>query len=96
MGLLPTILFLQIGVFLFQAKMDWLSSISAFIFIGVYIVGLVFLWVNRKLGFGVQLILVGVLLNFIVIIANDGRMPVSLEAAKVLDPSYSEALEVGN
>lgn len=91
----PILLLIQIGVFYLQGKMEWLFHISGFVFILVYIIGLVFLWINRKLGLGVQLIFIGVLLNFVVIVANDGRMPVSVEAAKSLDAGYSIALEEG-
>jgi hypothetical protein len=42
-----------------------------------------------------MLIFIGVLLNFIVMAANGGRMPVSPEAASILDPFFIEALKNG-
>ncbi|MGM7702998.1 DUF5317 domain-containing protein [Pseudalkalibacillus sp. Hm43] len=92
----PLLLVFQILIFLYQGQVDLINRISGFLFIMVYIIGIFLLWLNRKLGIGVQLILIGVVLNFIVMIANDGRMPVSLDAAKVLAPSYSQALTQDN
>ncbi|WP_261130818.1 DUF5317 domain-containing protein [Bacillus sp. Marseille-Q3570] len=91
----PVLLIVQWFIFLLQNKYDFLGSMSPYVFILIYIVGLTLLWVNRHQGFGVWLILIGVFLNFIVMAANDGRMPVSLEAAKTLDPAYGEALQEG-
>jgi hypothetical protein len=42
-----------------------------------------------------MLIWLGVLLNFIVMIANSGRMPVSLDAAAILDPAFTTYLKEG-
>ncbi|TLS38456.1 DUF5317 domain-containing protein [Pseudalkalibacillus caeni] len=89
----PILLLLEIFIFYFQTKFNWLGNSSGIIFIGIYIVGLFFLWVNRKVSPGIWLLFIGVLLNFIVMAANGGRMPVSLEAANVLDPSYAEAIK---
>jgi hypothetical protein len=47
---------------------------------------------NRK-NPGFLLILIGVFLNFLVMALNGGRMPVSLDAASVLDPGYIEVLK---
>ncbi|MCF6138835.1 DUF5317 domain-containing protein [Pseudalkalibacillus berkeleyi] len=91
----PVLLLSQWVIFLLQNKYELLGTVSNYIFIGIYIVGLTLLWVNRKLGLGIWLILIGVLLNFVVMGANGGRMPVSLEAAGVLDPAYGQALQEG-
>lgn len=88
------LLFVQIIIFTFQSKVDWIGWMSAYIFLAVYVIGLFFLWVNRQHA-GFVLIFIGVLLNFIVMAANGGRMPVSSEAASVLDPFFVQALQEG-
>jgi hypothetical protein len=90
----PILLILQIFIFIFQSKLAWVASASDYFFLGVYVIGLYFLWVNRQQP-GFYYILIGVFLNFLVMAINGGRMPVSLEAASVLDPSYSEVLQSG-
>jgi hypothetical protein len=47
---------------------------------------------NQK-NTGFKLIFIGVFLNFLVMVLNGGRMPVSVEAAAVLDPGYIEVLK---
>ncbi|MGP4079211.1 DUF5317 domain-containing protein [Pseudalkalibacillus sp. R45] len=91
----PVLLIVQWIIFLLQNKFELLGHISNHVFILIYVIGLALLWVNRHHGLGVWLILIGVFLNFIVMAANDGRMPVSLEAAQTLDPAYGEALQEG-
>ncbi|MBM7571589.1 DUF5317 domain-containing protein [Aquibacillus albus] len=90
----PVIFILQFTVFYFQNAIEFIGSISNYLFIFVYIIGLIFLWVNR-FQYGISIIFLGVLLNFIVMIVNGGRMPVSEEAANVLDPMYIQALKDG-
>jgi hypothetical protein len=90
----PLLLIIQILIFIFQSKFTWVASISEYFFLGVYVIGLYFLWVNRNQP-GFNYILIGVFLNFLVMAINGGRMPVSLESALILDPSYAEALQGG-
>ncbi|MDQ0253138.1 hypothetical protein J2S74_000510 [Evansella vedderi] len=90
----PLILFVQVFIFLFQDRWSPLEAVSIYIFMAVYIVGLYFLWLNRNLH-GFLLIFAGVFLNFLVMAVNGGRMPVSLEAAQILDPMYIEVLKNG-
>lgn len=90
----PLLLVFQIGVFSLQNKIETLGQISGYLYIAVYIVGLTFLFLNRNHP-GFNLILAGVFLNFLVMVVNGGRMPVSAEAAAVLDPSYIAALKDG-
>ncbi|MGJ9383472.1 DUF5317 domain-containing protein [Salipaludibacillus sp. CF4.18] len=90
----PIILVIQVLVYLFQDKLPILGAASSYIFMAVYIVGLYFLWLNRNLH-GFLLIFTGVFLNFLVMAVNGGRMPVSLEAAEILDPIYIEVLKNG-
>lgn len=88
----PLLLLIQIIVYLIQNHIAFIGSSSNFVFMLVYIAGLYFLWVNRAHS-GFFIILIGVLLNFIVMAANGGRMPVSIEASSVLDPLFIEALK---
>jgi hypothetical protein len=90
----PVLLIIQILIFIFQNKLSWVASISEYFFLGVYVIGMYFLWVNRKLS-GFNYILIGVFLNFLVMSINGGRMPVSMEAALTLDPFYSDVLKNG-
>jgi hypothetical protein len=88
----PLLLVVQLAVFSFQNNSEFLGQLSGSIYIVVYIVGLIFLFLNRKHP-GFILIFIGVFLNFIVMVLNGGRMPVSVEAAAVLDPGYIQALK---
>lgn len=88
----PLLLVIQLGIYGFQNKYDFLLTISGYVFIAVYILGLFFLWVNRH-HMGFLVIFVGVFLNFLVMALNGGRMPVSAEAAMVLDPFYIDVLK---
>lgn len=90
----PVLLMIQIVVYILQNKVPALGLYSNTIFILVYLVGLYFLWLNRH-HTGFFIIFIGVLLNFLVMAFNGGRMPVSLEASIVLDPSFIEALKTG-
>ena len=86
----PLLLLIQLGIFALQNKVEVIGKLSGASFIVVYIIGLVFLWLNRYHSHFI-IIFLGVLLNFIVMAVNGGRMPVSLEAASVIDPYYLEA-----
>ncbi|MEB3102291.1 DUF5317 domain-containing protein [Ferviditalea candida] len=91
----PLLLIFQIGVFYFQQSSDLIARFSSYSFMLVYIVGLIFLWLNRASS-GFMWILAGVFLNFLAMAVNGGRMPVSVDvAAKVLDPSYIQELTGG-
>jgi hypothetical protein len=90
----PLLLAVQLLVFSTQSKFDVIGTYSNYIFLLVYIVGLLFLWINRDQT-GFILIFIGVLLNFMVMATNGGRMPVSQEAASILNPFYIEALKNG-
>lgn len=88
----PLLLVVQLTVFMLQNKSEFLGQLSGSIYILVYIIGLLFLFLNRK-NPGFVLIFIGVFLNFLVMVVNGGRMPVSVESAAVLDPGYIEALK---
>lgn len=88
----PLLLVIELAVFFLQNDSKFLGQISGYIYMVIYIFGLLFLLLNRK-NPGFLLILIGVFLNFLVMVINGGRMPVSVEAASVLDPGYIEALK---
>jgi hypothetical protein len=88
----PLLLVIQLIVFVLQNKIKFLGQVSGFIYIAVYVLGLLFLFMNRK-NPGFIIILIGVFLNFFVMAINGGRMPVSIDAASVLEPGYVEALK---
>ncbi|MEK5507544.1 DUF5317 domain-containing protein [Paenibacillus sp. FSL P4-0113] len=91
----PVLLLVQLIIFYFQEKWTGLAAINGYLFMGVYVVGLIFLWLNRHHK-GFKLIIIGVLLNFIVMAVNGGRMPVSLSASEVLGPYYTDMLKSGS
>ena len=88
----PLLLVIELAVFTFQNDSKMLATISGSIYIVVYVLGLLFLFLNRK-NPGFILIIIGVFLNFLVMVVNGGRMPVSIDAASVLEPQYVEALK---
>ncbi|SMQ84836.1 hypothetical protein SAMN05444673_6115 [Bacillus sp. OV166] len=88
----PLLLVVELAVFMLQNDYKFLGQVSGYIYIVVYVLGLLFLFMNRN-NPGFTLILIGVFLNFLVMVINGGRMPVSLEAAAVLDPEYIEVLK---
>jgi hypothetical protein len=90
----PLLLGIEIVVFVFQNNIKVLGQVSGYIYIAVYILGLIFLLLNRR-NPGFILIFIGVLLNFLPIVLNVGRMPVSLKAAAVLEPGYLDVLKKG-
>jgi uncharacterized membrane protein (Fun14 family) len=91
----PILLVVQLVMYRLQNQYDWAASMSTYMFMLVYIIGFVFLWLNRKER-GFIILMIGAFLNFLVMLVNGGRMPVSLEAAQaVLDPFYAETLRSG-
>lgn len=88
----PLLLVIELVIFKFQNDSKILGQVSGIIYIIVYLVGLLFLFINRK-NPGFILILIGVFLNFLTMAANGGRMPVSESAASVLDPGYIKVLK---
>lgn len=90
----PVLLVVQFIIFYLQGNNELISRYSGYLFIVIYAVGLAFLWLNRREP-GFKLILLGVFLNFLVMTLNGGKMPVSIEAAAVLDPMYVEMLKEG-
>jgi hypothetical protein len=90
----PVLLGIELFVFIFQNKIKFLGQASGYIYIVVYILGLLFLLLNRKSP-GFLFIFIGVFLNFLVIFFNGGRMPVSAAAASYLEPGYLDVLKKG-
>ncbi|WP_377887652.1 DUF5317 domain-containing protein [Alkalihalobacillus sp. R86527] len=91
----PLLLLIEIGIFTYQSSYAWIGEYSGLVFMLIYAVGMMFLWLNRKMNVGIPILLLGVFLNFIVMALNGGRMPVSLEAATILDPAYANAIQDG-
>ncbi|AKG37152.1 DUF5317 domain-containing protein [Paenibacillus durus] len=90
----PLLLLLQFVVFELNDRSAAFASLSGIFFAGVYVAGLYILWLNRSTP-GFLFIFAGVFLNFLVMAVNGGKMPVSLEASKVLDPYYVQLLQSG-
>jgi hypothetical protein len=90
----PILLVVQLIVYYFQNDYEAVGQASASIYMVVYILGLVFLFINRNHP-GFIVIFIGVFLNFLVMAINGGRMPVSAEAAAILDPNFIQALKDG-
>ncbi|ALC88812.1 hypothetical protein AM500_02605 [Bacillus sp. FJAT-18017] len=89
----PLLLLVQIIVFVFQNKIPFLGQASPYIYMLVYVLGLLFLFLNRH-HTGFIAIFIGVFLNFLVMAVNGGRMPVSMEAtAAVLDPAFVDVMK---
>jgi hypothetical protein len=92
--LFPLLLVAQFVIFALQDKVAIIAKLSNALFLLVYVIGLLFLWLNRNQP-GFIIIFAGVLLNFIVMAVNGGRMPVSVEAAQFLGREYIDALQSG-
>ncbi|ANB58643.1 hypothetical protein GFC29_717 [Anoxybacillus sp. B7M1] len=92
--LFPILLGIEICIFMLQNKIDIIGQASNVLFLLIYVVGLIFLWMNRHQP-GFLVIFAGVFLNFIVMAVNGGRMPVSIEAAQTLGREYVEILKAG-
>lgn len=90
----PLLLLVQLVIFYLQGKFALLASMNGILFMAVYVTGMIFLWLNRHHP-GFTLILIGVLLNFLAMAVNGGRMPVSLTASTILGPYYMELLSSG-
>jgi len=88
----PALLLFQFVLMYLQGSNPFLAHYNGYFFIAVYLVGLYVLWLNRHER-GFWFIFAGVVLNTVVMLANGGRMPVSEEAASVLDPIYLKMLK---
>ncbi|RED51892.1 DUF5317 domain-containing protein [Cohnella lupini] len=87
----PVILLIQLGLYSLHGKVRFVEDYNGYIFMLVYAAGLVLLWLNRKEK-GFWWIFAGVSMNFLVMLLNGGKMPVSLDAISVIDPAYAESL----
>jgi len=66
-------------IFLGARKVKFVLDYSSYAMIFSYIVLLLAVWYNKKLK-GMNFIALGIMFNFIVILANGGHMPVSLDS----------------
>jgi hypothetical protein len=88
----PLLLGIQFLLYFLHGKISIIEKYNGYMFMIVYVAGLYMLWLNRKEK-GFWWIFAGVALNFIVMVVNGGKMPVSVEAtASELDPSYAQML----
>jgi hypothetical protein len=91
----PALLLIQFALFFFHERIEVIEVYSGYIFMLIYVVGLYVLWLNRNEK-GIWWIFAGVALNFIVMLVNGGKMPVSIEAAAaVLGPASVQILIEG-
>jgi hypothetical protein len=90
----PVLLVLQFILYYLYGKIPFIDQYNGYMFMAVYAAGLYVLWLNHKEK-GFWWIFAGVALNFIVMLVNGGKMPVSIEAASVLDPIYVQTLTEG-
>jgi len=90
----PILLVLQLLLFYLQSRTNFPQFDTGYVIMFFYVVGLVLLWLNRSEK-GFRTIMVGVFLNFLVMLLNGGKMPVSLEAASFLEPEYVQMLMDG-
>jgi hypothetical protein len=90
----PVLLAFQLLLYFLHDKVNFIEQYNGYLFMLVYIVGLYVLWLNREQK-GIMFIFAGVTLNFLVMLVNGGKMPVSLDAASVLDPIYVQMLQDG-
>jgi hypothetical protein len=87
----PALLVIQFGLYSLHDKVKVVEDFNGYMFMVVYAAGLYMLWLNRKEK-GFMWIFTGVLLNFIVMLVNGGKMPVSIDAIAVIDPTYAATL----
>jgi len=66
-------------IFLGSKKVKFVLDYSSYIIVFSYIVLLLAVWYNKKLK-GIKIIALGIIFNFIVIVANGGHMPVLLSS----------------
>ena len=66
-------------IFLGSRKVKFVLDYSSYMIIFSYIVLLLAVWYNKKLK-GIKIITLGIIFNFIVIVANGGHMPVLLSS----------------
>jgi hypothetical protein len=91
----PLLLGIQFLLYFLHGKISIIEKYNGYMFMIVYVAGLYMLWLNRKEK-GFWWIFAGVALNFIVMLVNGGKMPVSVEAAaSVFDPIYVHVLTDG-
>ena len=66
-------------IFLGSKKVKFVLDYSSYMIIFSYVVLLLAVWYNKKLK-GIKIIALGIIFNFIVIVANGGHMPILLSS----------------
>lgn len=87
----PALLLIQFALYSMHEKVSFIQDYNGYMFMVIYVAGLYMLWLNRKEK-GFWWIFVGVGLNFLVMLLNGGKMPVSVDAIAVIDPTYAATL----
>ncbi|WP_373230195.1 DUF5317 domain-containing protein [Cohnella sp.] len=90
----PILLGIQLLLYLLHGEISFIDQYNGYMFMVVYAAGLCVIWLNRQEK-GMWWIFAGVALNFVVMLLNGGKMPVSLDAVAILDPDSVEALRSG-
>jgi hypothetical protein len=93
----PVLLLLQFALYHWHDNfpvIEKMGQYNGYIYLAVYAAGLYVLWLNRKEK-GFWWIFAGVALNFLVMLLNAGKMPVSVEAASMVDPAQLQLLTAG-
>jgi hypothetical protein len=90
----PALLAVQLMIFVGQRLWDWLAEASGIFLMVVYGAALVFVWLNRVQP-GFYALLVGIAMNFLVMLLNGGKMPVAREMAAMARPADLPMLEQG-
>lgn len=84
------------AIYLWQTRIAFPDRIAALCLIFSQICLFAFAWINRKLP-GMPILLVGLVLNLLVMVANGGFMPISPQIAEELVKDVPVgALEIGN
>jgi hypothetical protein len=91
----PALLVVQLLIFIGQREWDWLSDNAGIFLMVVYGAAMVFVWLNRAQP-GFYVLLAGIAMNFLVMLLNGGKMPVSREMAEMAIPAGLPMLEQGD
>lgn len=92
LGFLPQLLVIYIGNN-FATVPDWLAALSI---VTSQLLLLIFAWLNRHLP-GMSILIAGLVLNFAVILANGGFMPINpTTAERLIGPERIASLELGS
>ncbi|MCP8615727.1 DUF5317 domain-containing protein [Salirhabdus salicampi] len=75
--------FIQIGTMMLYNRVTFIEQTFSFWIIGSYLILIYAVWKNFHLP-GFKIFFTGLILNFLAIVTNGGRMPVSIEAIETI------------